>query len=90
MRLDVFLANSGRIPRRTQAKQACDRGLVVVEGKPAKAATPVEVGQKITVRTGMSIRVYCILALPLHPVPRDQREAYTVLLSSESAANRGD
>ena len=45
MRLDQFLANAGCIPRRTQAKQACDEGLVEVDGKVARPATSVQVGQ---------------------------------------------
>jgi len=84
MRLDRFLANSGRIPRRTQAKQACEQGLVEVDGQPAKPATPVAVGQEITVRTGMSVRRYRILQLPERAVARKQRDEYTELLGSET------
>ena len=83
MRLDRFLANSGRIPRRTRAKQACEQGLVEVDEQPAKPATPVDVGQEITVRTGMSIRRYRVLQFPERPVPRKQRDEYSELLSSE-------
>ena len=83
MRLDLFLANSGRIPRRTQAKQACEQGLVEVGGKPAQPATSVQVGQEITLRTGMSVRKYRILELPQRPVARKLRDEYTELLSSE-------
>ncbi len=83
MRLDRFLANSGRIPRRTRAKQACEQGLVEVDGQLAKPASAVAIGQEITVRTGMSVRKYRILQLPERPVPRKQRDEYTELLSSE-------
>ena len=83
MRLDQFLADSGRIPRRTQAKQACDEGLVTVNGEVAKPATLVAVGQQITVRTGMQARQYRIRQLPERPVPRKQRDEYSELLSSQ-------
>ncbi len=40
MRLDVFLAQ-GRFPSRTRAARAIERGLVTVNGKPARPATEV-------------------------------------------------
>jgi len=83
MRLDQFLANAGCIPRRTQAKQACDEGLVEVDGKVAKPAAPVRIGQQITVKTGMTVRTYRILQLPRRPVRRRERGEYTELLSSQ-------
>lgn len=83
MRIDVFLRNSGRIPRRTQAKRACDEGLVEVDGQPAKPGTEVEVGQEITVRLGMTVRRYRILQLPQRPAPKKKRDCYTQLLNSE-------
>ena len=84
MRLDMLLSNSGRIPRRTQAKKACEAGLVEIDGHRAKPSTPVELGREITVRLGMSIRRYRVLKLPEHAVPRSRRDEYTELLSSES------
>ncbi len=90
MRLDVFLANSGRIPRRTQAKQACEQGLVEVGGKSAKASTSVEVGQEITLRIGMSVRKYRILQLPQRPIARKVRDEYSELASSEPISSETD
>ena len=83
MRLDRFLANAGCIPRRTQAKQACDEGLVEVDGKVARPATSVQVGQQITIKSGMRIRKYRVLQLPHRPVPRQKRDEYSELLSSQ-------
>ncbi len=83
MRLDQFLANAGCIPRRTQAKQACDKGLVEVDGKVTKPAVSVQIGQQITIKTGMRIRKYRILQLPERPVPRKQRDEYSELVSSQ-------
>ena len=83
MRLDQFLANAGCIPRRTQAKQACDEGLVEVDGRVATPATSVRVGQRITIKTGMRIRKYRILQLPQRPVARKKRDEYSELLSSQ-------
>ena len=83
MRLDQFLSNAGCIPRRTQAKQACDEGLVEVDGKVARPATAIQIGQRITIKTGMRIRKYRVLQLPQRPVPRKQRDEYSELLSSQ-------
>ncbi len=83
MRVDVFLRNSGRVPRRTQAKRACEGGLVEVNGQVAKPSMLVEVGQQVTVRLGMSVRRYRILKLPERPVPKEERDDYSELLSSE-------
>ncbi len=51
MRVDLFLRNSGIVPRRSQAQKLCKGGLVKVEGQPAKASTPVEVGRDDDHRT---------------------------------------
>ncbi len=47
MRLDQFLSISRLLKRRTQAKLACDKGLVYVDGIKAKPGKEVKVGQKI-------------------------------------------
>ena len=83
MRVDVFLRNSGRVPRRTQAKRACEGGLVEVDGQLAQPSTPVAAGQQVTVRLGMSVRRYRILELPERPVPKKERDRYCELLNSE-------
>ncbi len=83
MRLDQFLSNVGCIPRRTQAKQACDEGLVEIDGEIAKPAASVQVGQQVTIKTGMRVRKYRVLQLPERPVPRKKRDEYSELLSSQ-------
>jgi ribosomal 50S subunit-recycling heat shock protein len=47
MRLDKYLKVSRLIKRRTIANEACDAGKVSVNGKPAKAAYDVKVGDII-------------------------------------------
>ena len=56
MRLDKYLKISRIIKRRTVANEACDAGRVTVNGKPARAAYEVKVGDVIE------------LALGAHPV----------------------
>ena len=52
MRLDKWLKVSRLIKRRTVANEACDNGLVTVNGKPARASYEVKEGDKISLRFG--------------------------------------
>ncbi len=53
MRLDKYLKVSRLIKRRTVANEACDNGLVTVNGKPARASYEVKEGDQITLRFGV-------------------------------------
>lgn len=83
MRLDAYLRNTGLIPSRSVAKQACDRGLVQLNGRQAKAAAEVRVGDRIVLRVGMKVTEHEVLQLPERPVPRPERELYARLVSSQ-------
>lgn len=52
MRLDKYLKVSRLIKRRTMANEACDNGLVSVNGRPARASYEVKVGDRIALRLG--------------------------------------
>lgn len=52
MRLDKFLKVSRLIKRRTVAAEACDAGRVFLNGKVAKAAVKVKVGDIIEIYFG--------------------------------------
>jgi len=52
MRLDKYLKVSRLIKRRTTANEACDNGLVSVNGRPARASYEVKVGDRIALRLG--------------------------------------
>ena len=52
MRLDKYLKVSRLIKRRTTATEACDNGLVSVNGRPARASYEVKVGDRISLRLG--------------------------------------
>ena len=53
MRLDKYLKVSRLIKRRTVANEACENGLVSVNGKPQRASYDVKVGDRITLRFGV-------------------------------------
>ena len=52
MRLDKYLKVSRLVKRRTVANEACDNGLVFVNGKAARASYEVKVGDTISLRLG--------------------------------------
>lgn len=52
MRLDKYLKVSRLIKRRTVANEACDGGLVCLNGRPARASSEVKVGDVITLSLG--------------------------------------
>ena len=53
MRLDKYLKVSRLIKRRTVANEACDNGLVTVNGKPARASYDVKASYQISLRFGV-------------------------------------
>lgn len=52
MRLDKYLKVSRLIKRRTVANEACDNGLVTVNGKAARASYEVKEGDELSLRFG--------------------------------------
>lgn len=50
MRLDLFLKLSRLCPRRTVAQQLCDAGVVLLNGRRAKAGHAVKVGDELMIR----------------------------------------
>ncbi|HHW58300.1 MAG TPA: RNA-binding S4 domain-containing protein [Clostridia bacterium] len=58
MRVDKFLKVSRLIKRRTIAKEACDKGLVFINGKEAKASDEVKEKDVVEINFGdRTIRV---------------------------------
>ena len=52
MRVDLFLKESRIIKRRTIAKEFCDRGLVLLNGKTAKPSSEVKDGDTLNIKFG--------------------------------------
>ena len=63
MRLDKYLKVSRLIKLRTVANEACDNGLVTVNGKPARASYEVKEGDQITLRFGVRTVTVEVLAV---------------------------
>ena len=84
-RLDKFLKNVGIVSRREVAHLACQRGLIELDGRPAKPATEVRPKHELTVRLGMWVRSYRVLDVPPRPVPRAERHRWVQLLDEQRA-----
>lgn len=54
MRIDKFLKNSRLIKRRTVAKEACESGRILLNGKEAKPGADVTPGDMIHIEFGRS------------------------------------
>ena len=48
MRVDVFLKHSRLVKRRSLAKELCEEGAVLVNGRPARAGRDLEAGDELT------------------------------------------
>ncbi len=63
MRLDKFLKVSRLLKRRTVAQEACDNGKVSVNGRDAKSATKLKIGDVVEIRFGASTLKFRVLEL---------------------------
>lgn len=80
MRIDQFLSESRLIKRRTQAKLACDKGHVFLDGIKAKPGKEVKPGQRIVLNLTQRKIELEILKLPLKNLRKDEaKELYRII-----------
>lgn len=79
MRLDKFLKVSRIIKRRTVAKDASDAGVVFVNGKEAKAATKLKIGDILELHFGEKILMVRVLELKEHVGKDEAASMYEVI-----------
>lgn len=76
MRLDKYLKVSRLIKRRTLANEACDRGLVAVNGKVQRASYDVKVGDRLTLTFGAHTVTVEVLRVEEHTRAEDAAALY--------------
>lgn len=76
MRLDKFLKVSRIIKRRTVAKEACDKGIVKINGKIAKSSTEVNVGDELEITFGEKVMKFKVNEIREHVLKNDAKELY--------------
>jgi ribosomal 50S subunit-recycling heat shock protein len=79
MRLDKFLKVSRLIKRRTLAKEVCDQGRILVNGKPAKASSMVAAGDELEIRFGQKLVTIQVEALKESSRKEEAESMYTLL-----------
>lgn len=79
MRLDKFLKVSRVIKRRTVANEACDNGRVSINGKAAKAGTPVKPGDIVTVAFAGGSTSFEVLSVEENVRKNDASGMYRIL-----------
>jgi len=85
VRLDIFLKLSRLCPRRSEAQQLCDAGLVFLNGRPAKPAHAVKAEDRIIIRTRGDETVARVLSVPkVHNVSRREAKDLIELISRTS------
>lgn len=83
MRLDSYLSDTGIIKRRTIAKELADGGRIKLNGRTAKAAKTVAVGDLIEITGKRHIRIK-VKEIPRGNVRKDARQDYVEILSDIS------
>ncbi len=84
MRLDKYLKNARIIKRRTVAKEACDKGLVKVNGRDAKAGTEIKPGDHLTITISQPALHIEVLRTAEHVKKEEAETLYKVIPSQAS------
>ena len=79
MRLDKFLKVSRIIKRRTVAKEACDKGIVTINGKQAKSSSEVKIGDILEVTFGEKKMKFKITEIKEHVLKAEAKEMYEII-----------
>ena len=79
MRLDKFLKVSRIIKRRTVAKDACDKGIVVINGKDAKSTTEVKIGDVLEITFGEKKMKFKVNEIREHVLKAEAKEMYEIV-----------
>jgi len=83
MRLDLFLKRCCILRRRSEAKRACDNGIVSVDGHPAKAGRTVQPGQRIEISFMDRYFAFEIVDLPRGNVAKASAQTYYHVLRDD-------
>lgn len=80
VRLDLFLKRCGILKRRKWAQEACERGMVFVDGRKAKPSTSVRPGQRVLLDLVDRTVELEVLDVPTEAPARKEREKYYRIL----------
>lgn len=84
MRLDVFLNKCCIVRRRSEAKRACDNGIVTVDGQVAKASRILQAGQTVCIEFTDRFLEFEIIDVPKGNVSRKQAPDFYHIVRDEA------
>ena len=84
MRLDVFLNKCCLVRRRSEAKRACDNGIVTVDGQAAKASRVVMAGQIVCIAFLDRLLEFEVIAVPQGNVSRKNAPDFYEIIRDEA------
>lgn len=84
LRVDKYLKITRLIKRRTVAKEACDKGRVMVNNRLAKAGTDVSVGDEVVIKFGNSKLTIKVINLN-EKVKKDEASSLYEIVSKTDA-----
>ncbi|MFD3155545.1 RNA-binding S4 domain-containing protein [Haloimpatiens sp. FM7330] len=80
MRLDKYLKVSRIIKRRTVAKEVCESGKVLINGKTAKPSTVINEGDTIEIQFANSTMKARIINIAQHVKKENAKEMYEIIM----------
>ncbi len=83
MRLDVFLKKVGLVKRRSLAKDICDKGLVKMDGRTARAGKEVGPGRMLEIDLAMERMEIEVLGLPTRNCKKENGQAFYRIIEHE-------
>ena len=83
MRLDKYLKVSRIIKRRTVAKEACESGRVIINGKVAKPSNDIKEGDIIEILFGNRTLKERVINIAEHVRKENAKEMYEILEGEE-------
>lgn len=84
MRLDLYLKRCCLTRRRSEAKRACENGIVMLDGRRAKPGQPVVPGRRVSISFLDRYLELEILKLPAGNVSRTEARTYYEVLRDEA------
>ena len=83
IRLDSFLSEVRLIKRRTQAKKACEQGVVLLDGNVAKPGKEVKAGQLITINFANRTLEVEVIGIPSSNIKRQDAQTFYKIIREE-------
>lgn len=79
MRIDKFLKVSRILKRRTVAREACDGGKVIINGKEVKPSHPVKVGDVVEIDYASGVLKFKVLDVKETVKKDEAKDLYEII-----------